>query len=760
MHRVNAWTARVAPALLVAALVTTLTSTGAQAAPPSTGPGSLRTTFAADGSWNGGFNADEALDSVVVQPDGKIVAAFYDASGGITTVRLLPDGTPDPGWNDNESNIWSSAETPGDSPRGAIAQDSSGRTYVTSAVAVPAPFPGEGTVQQIAILRLTADGHDDATWGTGGVLTVGLGGHVNDHGTSLAFDPATHRMYVGAWQGPSGSTDFAVIALDVNTGALDTAFSGDGVATTDFNGRDDTVRDIVIAPGGDVVAVGYIKNSPGTHDDAGAWRLNSDGSPVDTFGSDGNGKAQFQLSASGGNSGARSVAVDGLGYFYLGVRVEGLALPGGVRGGVLRLDTTGHRDNAFGRRNSTPGNGLALQDFGGANDNAGVAVDSAGRALVVGSAGDATVARLVADRYPEDTTFNGTGLETLGCGSGGAGAVGTTPTGDVIVVGVCSNFDGGGNPVVWKLDGGDQVPLPAVPLAYPTGAQYANLHATGITVNGVGRSVTVAPGSALTLGFTYKFDNPVPDDICGSVCITQVLAGFTNAGPELCFQAGGAELSGATAAVSGSLTAPSRPGRYYIGFGRIYENACSAGAGNWTADGKLVERQPGPHTGRVPGRGRRPRRGRRADGDPGPGNRARTARAPSRCSSISPDDLTGSLANLQASPLRVSPLRVSPLRVSPLRVSPLRVSPLRVSPLRVSPLRVSPLRVSPIPLSEVPLDPPNDWASVLTGTCSPTSPCRTSRSSRCSTSIRHRPRSPGSRSPTSTSAEPRCVTSA
>ena len=715
MHRVNAWTARVAPALLVAALVTTLTSTGAQAAPPSTGPGSLRTTFAADGSWNGGFNADEALDSVVVQPDGKIVAAFYDASGGITTVRLLPDGTPDPGWNDNESNIWSSAETPGDSPRGAIAQDSSGRTYVTSAVAVPAPFPGEGTVQQIAILRLTADGHDDATWGTGGVLTVGLGGHVNDHGTSLAFDPATHRMYVGAWQGPSGSTDFAVIALDVNTGALDTAFSGDGVATTDFNGRDDTVRDIVIAPGGDVVAVGYIKNSPGTHDDAGAWRLNSDGSPVDTFGSDGNGKAQFQLSASGGNSGARSVAVDGLGYFYLGVRVEGLALPGGVRGGVLRLDTTGHRDNAFGRRNSTPGNGLALQDFGGANDNAGVAVDSAGRALVVGSAGDATVARLVADRYPEDTTFNGTGLETLGCGSGGAGAVGTTPTGDVIVVGVCSNFDGGGNPVVWKLDGGDQVPLPAVPLAYPTGAQYANLHATGITVNGVGRSVTVAPGSALTLGFTYKFDNPVPDDICGSVCITQVLAGFTNAGPELCFQAGGAELSGATAAVSGSLTAPSRPGRYYIGFGRIYENACSAGAGNWTADGKpwngnLVP-TPAAFLAEVVV----------LDGVAGLTVTPDRATAPYGqgtvpVSSISPDDLTGSLANLQASPLRVSPLRVSPLRVSPLRVSPLRVSPLRVSPLRVSPLRVSPLRVSPIPLSDVPLDPPNDWASVLTGT--------------------------------------------
>ena len=105
--------------------------------PPASGPGSLKAGFGTGGSWFGGFGADEALDSVGVQPDGKIVAAVYEDGGGITIVRLKPDGTPDPGWNDNESNIWSEAQTPGDSPKGAIAQDSLGRTYVTSAVAVP-----------------------------------------------------------------------------------------------------------------------------------------------------------------------------------------------------------------------------------------------------------------------------------------------------------------------------------------------------------------------------------------------------------------------------------------------------------------------------------------------------------------------------------------------------------------------------------------------------------------------------------------------
>ncbi len=269
--------------------------------------------------------------------------------------------------------------------------------------------------------------------------------------------------------------------------------------------------------------------------------------------------------------------------------------------------------------------------------------------------------------------------------------------------------------VVWRLDGGDQVPLPTTPLAYPSGPNYANLHATGISVNSAGRSVTVAPGAALTLGFHYSFDNPVATDICSSVCITQVIAGFTNAGPDLCFEAGGAEKNGANATVSGSLTAPTRPGRYYIGFGRTYQNACSSGGGTWTGIGK-------PWSGnRVPQVGEFLAEVNVVDAV------SNVSVSPDRASvpfgqrtipvsSISADSLTGSLANLQAAPLRVSPLRVSPLRVSPLRVSPLRVSPLRVSPLRVSPLRVSPLRVSPIPLSDVPLDPPNDWTTVLAGT--------------------------------------------
>jgi uncharacterized delta-60 repeat protein len=719
MFRVHAWTARAVPALLLAALVTTVTSTAAEADPPANGPGSLLTEFASDGSWDGSFVVDEALDSAVVQADGKVVAGWFGASSGATIVRLLADGSAiDPAWNGGSAFVWAAANASGDTPHAAIAQDSAGRTYVTSAVAVPPPLGSEGFIQDVAVLRLTTGGTPDSTWGPGGVVTIGLGGNLNDHGTSLVFDAASNRMYVGAWQGPGGDTDFAVLALKVATGALDPTFSGDGVATTDFNGGNDTVRDIALAPGGDVVAVGYVGHGLG-NDDVGVWRLNDDGTAASAFGGNGTGKAEYDL-GNASNDGARSVAVDRQGAFYLGVRVEGLALPGGFRGGVLRLGTNGLPDTVFGRQ-SHAGNGLYLNDFGVAGDNAGITVDGAGRAVVVGTAGDATIARLTRDRYPSDTTFAGTGKETLGCGNGvdigGAGAVTTAPNGDLVVVAACAPLEGpSAFPTVWKVDGSDQVTLLTPPVADPSGPNFANLNATGISVNSSGRTVTVAPGASLSLAFTYHFDSTVADDICTGDCITQVVAGFVNAGPDVCVEAGtGAEVHGGSAAVSGTFTAPSRPGRFYIAFGRVYENACTGGAGTWSGDGKFwsnnIEPTPESFLAEV----------NVVDGVDN------LTVSPDRATvpfgqhvvpvrDISADELSGSLADLQASPLRVSPLRVSPLRVSPLRVSPLRVSPLRVSPLRVSPLRVSPLRVSPIPLSDVPLDPPTTWADVLVGT--------------------------------------------
>ncbi len=234
----------------------------------------------------------------------------------------------------------------------------------------------------MAVLRLTTAGLPDPSWGTSGRRTYDFpGGNANDHGTTVAVDESRGRVYVGAWEGPnSGSwTDFAVLAFKQSDGTLDTTFGQAGVATKDFNGRNDTVRDIAVAPNGDVVAVGYVAQSAGS-DDVGAWRVDPNGNPVSSFG-DGTGWNEFDL-GNGFNDGARSVAVDKEGRIFVSVRVEGSE---NSTGGVLRLGSDGYPTNDFNRTDAASGPGYVLTPFGAQyGDNAGLTVDRAGEVVVVG----------------------------------------------------------------------------------------------------------------------------------------------------------------------------------------------------------------------------------------------------------------------------------------------------------------------------------------------------------------------------------------
>ncbi len=715
--------------LLVVTLGVGLQAGVAAADPPETGPGSLDSSFGDTGRVQYGNGFRDSFDSVVVQPDGKIVAGFVTAGGGgMYIYRLLANGSTDPGWNEGSPYYWQ-ASTPADAPKAAIAQDSLGRTYVTSAV------DNDGT--ELGVLRLTAAGQPDDTWATGntsfetGVVALYLGHRPNDHGSSLVIDESRNRVYVGVWVGQSSNTsllDFGIVALamdesdDYYAGEVDESFGG-GTPSLDFNGDDDSVRDIALMPDGDVLAVGYATSEPGDPV-AGLWRLNPDGTPDTAFGSDSERPGVVEYAGATNNVvGARSVAVDpASGRIYLSVRYDNGE---STTGGVVALNDDGTVDENFGRRSAATGDGLVLTGFGPDGDNAGIAVDKAGRAVVVGGAGAPTVARLVGDRYAQDTTFNGSGSETLTCPGGTAGAaqgVAVQLDGQIVVTGTCPEAVAphyADVNVVWRLNGGDTVPLPATPVGFQATSNQSELTASGISVNGQGRSITVAPGDSLALSFTWTFAGlDGGQDNCDAACIEQVIAGFVNRGPELCAEAGTPERFGATGTLAGSLNAPTTPGRYYIAFGKVQEFTCgSSGPGHWTFDGKFWGNNATPvpasylvavdvtDTPEVP--------------EPTLTADSPTVDAGQRIvavDDISKDDLTGSLNALQSAPLRGSMLRGSPLRGSMLRGSPLRGSMLRGSPLRGSMLRGSPLRGSPIPLSEVPLDQPNSWAAVLAGT--------------------------------------------
>src|SRR4051794_39444025 len=552
-------------------------------------PGTLDTSFDTDGFRDLGITNGEPVDGVVVEPDGDIVSAAVTATG-ITIFRLKSDGTLDSTFGTGGKYVWSGAGYAGEFPKAAIAEDAAGNIYATSSLKVPNP---DTFTYRVATLRLTSTGVADATWHAddgfvgNGVRTHFFGttaniGNPNDHGTSLAIDESRHRLYVGAWQGPdpdgsgpSLGTDFAVLAYTISgagTGLLDEVFGSSGIATKDFNGGNDTTRDIAVMPNGDVLAVGYVGVTNVAHpDDTGLWMIKPDGTSDTAF--SGDGIQQVDFSHNNTNDGARSVTVDGSG----GIYVSGTN-HGGGHGFVAAFTSAGTLDTSFNRRtvggsgHPSPTAGLPSpdgelrMDFGAAaGASAGLATAHDGRLVVVGQGGSAAgVARFVNDRYPQDTTFGPGGARSLLCsGTAGASGVATQTDDNLVVVGSCA-----GDVRVWRVFGGTQVTsLPSPP---STGTASGNLTAEGFSTNGSGQQVTVAPGGAVTLSFTYH----LPGQPC--CAIDQMITGFVNSGPTQCFDFG-VPGPGANGNVSQSFTAPTAPGHYYIAMSFVQFYGCTGG---------------------------------------------------------------------------------------------------------------------------------------------------------------------------------------
>jgi uncharacterized delta-60 repeat protein len=688
----------------IAGTLTAIPVTTAMAAAAESGPGSLDTTFNSTGVVSLG-PVDVVADSTVVEADGSVVvAAQIGTSPPFTTrvYRLNPDGSKDSAFGTNGSYDWVGAGTAADDPKLAVAEDPQGRIYVTSAV-------GNAQNQQSpdpAVLRLTSSGQLDPSWGDAGVATHNFGGNPNDHGTSVVVDPATGRVYVSAWEGGNNATQFALIAF-TSTGVLDKTFDKNGFVTKSFGSGNDTARDIALMPNGDVIVAGFVA-SASAGDDTGLWMVDPNGEDVTSFGPSGIVEADL---GNENNDGARAVAADSSGDIFVSVyRAAGGEVAAFASDGTGLL-------GSFNRQSGASAGSARVPFDNEGSAVAGITTDAAGRVLVVGASFDPGLARFVNDRYAIDTTFAGSGEETFDCidGGGGASAVDVGSDEKIVVAGECN-----GALTVWRVEGGDNVPLPETPT---TGSSGGALAASGISVNGGGRTASVSPGGSVNLTFSYD----VPTQSCppdASCPIEQLVTGFLNRGPDQCENLGAGNQA-RTLTATEILTAPTAPGRYYIGMSVPEFFGCTVTEADGRGDDWTTARQPwGSDV--VP-----PPAGYLAEVIvSGGGNLSLT---PDRStvgagahvtpvSDIPLDALTGTLNDLQAAPLRGSPLRGSPLRGSPLRGSPLRGSPLRGSPLRGSPLRGSPLRGSPIPLSTVPLALPNTWAAVLAGTIYATQP--------------------------------------
>lgn len=283
---------------------------------------------------------------------------------------------------------------------------------------VAAGFAGSS----FGIARFNPDGTLDAAFDGDGKVTTGFG-----RGSAgifaLTVQPDGRIVAVGH-QGNRGAR-FAIARYGTD-GALDTTFSGNGKAATDFSPRRlDGATDVALQADGKILAAGVAGVSPGLGGGKFALvRYNPDGTLDRDFGDDGKVTTDFTPRADG----ASQVAIQDDGTIV----VAGTAR-GGRQFAMARYNPDGTLDTTF------SGDGKARAPFTSGGSIYTVAIQADGKIVAAGSTDDESafaLARYNADGMA-DTTFGEVGGTTTDVTTGhdGVSAVAMQADGKIVAAG-------------------------------------------------------------------------------------------------------------------------------------------------------------------------------------------------------------------------------------------------------------------------------------------------------------------------------------
>jgi uncharacterized delta-60 repeat protein len=328
--------------------------------------GTLDTTFGTGGKVTTDFagNDDQAF-AVVLQPDGKIVAAGQAGSGyrggDFALARYNANGTLDTTFGTG----------------GKVTTDFAGNDDQAFAVVLQADgkIVAAGVAKtsrsgDFALARYNPNGSLDATFGTGGKVTTDFAGDTDEaHGLVLQPD----GKLVAAGQASTGyrGKDFALARYNPN-GGLDATFGTGGKVTTDFAGNDDAAFGVGLQPDGKIVAAGQASSGYRGEDFALA-RYNPNGTLDTTFGTGGKVTTDF----AGSDDQAFAVALQANGKIVAAGQASS-----GYRGrdfALTRYNPNGSLDATFGT------GGKVTTDFAGDDDQAfAVALQPDGKIVAAG----------------------------------------------------------------------------------------------------------------------------------------------------------------------------------------------------------------------------------------------------------------------------------------------------------------------------------------------------------------------------------------
>jgi serralysin len=266
--------------------------------------GMLDSSFGADGRVRTNFlDGDERVHGVVIQADGKIVAAGWaeDRSGDdvrFALARYNADGTLDATFDADGRVLTSFAPHYDEARASALTIQADGKLVVAGEVSA-SDNPG-----RFALARYNADGTLDATFSGNGKVTTNF--HVRcsfECGSDGALDVAIQTDGKIVAVGFANSDRFALVRYRTN-GRRDRTFSGDGRATTNFSGAAEIALGAAIQASGKIVVAGSASRHGGTFALA---RYNLNGRLDQTFSGDGRVTTNFTR----GDDGASDVATRG-----------------------------------------------------------------------------------------------------------------------------------------------------------------------------------------------------------------------------------------------------------------------------------------------------------------------------------------------------------------------------------------------------------------------------------------------------------------
>jgi uncharacterized delta-60 repeat protein len=216
--------------------------------------GSLDSSFGIGGKVSTDLGSEDAITSIALHPDGKIIAAGEGGFGDFALIRFNPDGSLDVSFGTGGKV---STDLGGEDAIFAIALQPDGRIVAAGS----SIFFGPPVTLAFELARYNPDGTLDGTFGSGGKVATNFGG-TNEAARDVALQPDGKIVATGRSGTTGGSQDFALARYNPD-GSLDSSFGTGGKVTTDFAGNDDAALALALQPDEKIVAAGTVLTARG-----------------------------------------------------------------------------------------------------------------------------------------------------------------------------------------------------------------------------------------------------------------------------------------------------------------------------------------------------------------------------------------------------------------------------------------------------------------------------------------------------------------